>query len=168
MNVNLKGSFLAGLFDAEGNVNKWDNNLRISQLTKENVDLIKFLLDTEGYHFNYDGCNFVIGNREMSRKDDFIKFKNEILPHMNHPTKIRDLNDIFDGNLTKESFKVIVQMISERPGLNQNQLREILHKRCYRELKALVKENYLISTEYPHKFFVTDKGIRWVNGGEVA
>ena len=43
------GAFLAGFFDAEGNVNKLDKTFRFSQKTKKKVMVIKELLDYLGF-----------------------------------------------------------------------------------------------------------------------
>lgn len=84
---NLKNSFLAGLFDAEGNVNARDKNLRISQQEEKNKSIINEILKQENYHFRYDGANFVIGNRKETRTDDFKKFEKQVLPYLKHENK---------------------------------------------------------------------------------
>jgi hypothetical protein len=162
LSSELKGSFLAGIFDAEGNVNKWDENIRISQLTLGKVDLIDFLLKQEKCNFRYDGCNFVIGNLKRTRTKDFKKFKKQVLPYMKNKSKIKEIIEMFNGNLIKPSFNKIVKIVFQRPGITQKELKEILNKRCYRELKALVNQNYLTVMDYPRRYFITVKGLEYI------
>src|SRR3989344_5105067 len=78
-----KGAFLAGFFDAEGNVNKLDKNFRWSQKIKEKVKFIGELLENECYHFRYDGSNFIIGHKKEFWKQDLELFKKQVLPYIN-------------------------------------------------------------------------------------
>jgi|GEM_PF-3935596 len=162
LSLGLKGSFLAGIFDAEGNVNKWDGNIRISQLTPNKVDLIDFILKQEKYNFRYDGCSFVIGNLKKTRTEDFKKFEKQILPYMKNKLKIREVIEMFNGNLIKPSFNEVVKVIFQRPGITQKELKEILNKRCDRELRALINQNYLRMVDYPRKYFITIKGLEYI------
>jgi hypothetical protein len=66
---------------------KWDENIRISQLTLGKADLIDFLLKQEKYNFRYNGCNFVIGNLKRTRTEDFKKFEKQVLPYMKKQIK---------------------------------------------------------------------------------
>jgi hypothetical protein len=145
-----------------GNVNKWDGNIRISQLTPNKVDLIDFILKQEKYNFRYDGCSFVIGNLKKTRTEDFKKFEKQILPYMKNKLKIREVIEMFNGNLIKPSFNEVVKVIFQRPGITQKELKEILNKRCDRELRALINQNYLRMVDYPRKYFITIKGLEYI------
>lgn len=160
-----RGAFLAGIFDTEGNVNKWDNNLRISQETEGKRKIIEHLLKEEGYHFRYDGNSFVIGNKKETRKEDFKRFRKQILPHTKHDEKIKDVKELFDGNLLYDSFKEVLRIISTNGGIIHNELAKKLEKtKCRRELKALEMMNYVTKSGYPFKYFVTNKGLEWIKG----
>jgi hypothetical protein len=69
---------------------------------------------------------------------------------------------MFNGNLIKPSFNKIVKIVFQRPGITQKELKEILNKRCYRELKALVNQNYLTVMDYPRRYFITIKGLEYI------
>lgn len=169
--VKYKSGFTskaAGLFDTEGNVNKWDENLRISQLTLDKIDLIDFILRQEKYNFRYDGCNFVLGNLKETRTEDFKNFERQVLPYMKNKIKIKEAVELFSGNLIRPSFNEVAKIIANKPGVTQKELSKVFDRRMYRALKALVKQNYVRRADCPIKYFITLNGFRWFGGGDVS
>lgn len=98
LDTTVRDAFIAGLFDAEGNVNQRDRILRISQMTPINIDIIKFILTHEGYKFRFDGANFIIGYKGFKERD-FKIFKNQVIPHMKHNDKVNKARIIIEDSL---------------------------------------------------------------------
>lgn len=163
-----KGAFLAGFFDAEGNVNKLDGNLRFSQKIERNVEIISKLLINEGYHIRYDLSNIVIGYKKEYNKPDLNLFKRQIFPFIISPTKKNEINDVMNDYLVKEEYKKIVEIISKNPGINQREISlNLKSKKCHRKLSALLKARFIkkegkVGESFKYK--ATVLGLQWIGG----
>jgi len=161
-----KGSFLAGLFDAEGNVNKLGGNLRFSQKKENNVRIIQSLLEREGYHTRYDGSNIIIGFRNKYKKD-FKLFKKQITPFLKHSIKTRRAEELIKGYLVRRRYKPLLQIILENPNILQKQIAIRINKtRCQRELVALLNAGFVSRkkkrVDESFKYNITNKGLKYL------
>ncbi len=167
LSFKQKGAFLAGFFDAEGNVNKLDKNFRWSQKTKDKVEFIMWLLDNEGYHIRYDGSNIVIAYKEAYRKADLKLFKKQVLPYIHHPDKKKDAIELLNGYYVKDSYKNLVSIIKDNPSIDNEGLFSLIkRKKNHRQLTALVEAGFLNRTrnrvDESFKYSVTEAGINWI------
>ncbi len=166
MNFEDRGAFLAGVFDAEGNINKRDRNLRFSQKTQENVKLIQELLEVEGYRTRYDGDNILIAHREGFRKRDLSLFEKQVLPYLKSIEKKKQVNDILNGYFVKDNYRKIVKIIAENPGITQREIaKKINRTKCHSKLSALRKANYIKKEGNPgqtFKYQATNLGLNWL------
>ncbi len=167
LSFRQKGAFLAGFFDAEGNVNKLDKNFRWSQKIKVKVSFIKDLLENEGYHARYDGCNFIIGHRKEFWKSDLELFKKQVLPFIKHPERRKEAIELLNGYYVRDCYKGVVRIVKDNPGANNDKIFSIIkRKRNHRELKALTEAGFLIRNrnrvDESFKYHVTGKGLKWI------
>lgn len=164
-----KGDFLAGFFEAEGNINKLDGNLRFSQKIKRNVEIISNLLINEGYHIRYDGGNIVIAYKQEYHKNDLDLFKRQILPFIISPNTRKEINDVINSYLIRDDYKEIVEIISQNPGINQREISDkIRRKKSNAKLKALLDAGYIKKegkTGETFKYEVTSPGLKWIGVG---
>jgi len=165
------GAFLAGFFDAEGNVNKLDKTFRFSQKTKKKVMVIKELLINQGYHVRYDGSNLVIAHKEEFRTSDLELFSMQVLPFLKHPYRRKEAVDLVNGYYVREDYKPIVGLIRRNPKITQKALAKALKRaRIHQKLTDLYREGYIdrmrdnINKEF--EYFITDKGRSWIGGGD--
>ena len=160
-----KGAFLAGFFDAEGNVNKLDINLRFSQKKEENVRILQTLLQNEGYHIRYDGCNVLIGYKQKYR-DDLKLFEKQIFPFLKHSQKKRQTKELQEGYLVRKSYKPILKIIKENPRISQKQVATKINRvKCHRKLIALLNAGFItregkIGERF--KYEITDRGTKYL------
>lgn len=172
MNFEQKGAFLAGFFDAEGNVNKIDGNLRFSQKIKRNVEIISNLLLKEGYHIRYDGSNIVIAYKKEYHEDDLKLFERQILPFMISSIKRKETKDVIKGYLVKEDYKEIVKIISKNPDITHKVISTKINRRkCSAKLRALLNAGYISKKGKmgeTFKYRVTPLGTQWIGwvGGD--
>lgn len=140
--------------------------MRINQKNLPQKIILEKLLRKQGYHFRYDSYSFVIGNRKETRIKDFKIFEKQILPYMKHEKKKKEAKELFDGILIQDSFKSLLEIIVKNPGITHNELLNFINKKkCYRELKALKRSNFIKYEEYPYKYFITVNGLKWIDGG---
>ncbi len=167
LNIQQKGAFLAGFFDAEGNVNKRDKNFRWSQKTPHKVKMIKDLLKKEGYHLRYDGSNLIIGHKKEIWKEDLERFKEQVLPHIKHPDKRKEAKELLEGYYVMDTYKKIAKIIQKNEGINSQQIAQVAKRmRCHRELTALTEAGFLVRTrkrvDESFKYGITEKGYQWI------
>ncbi len=160
-----KGAFLAGLFDAEGNVNKLDKNLRFSQKIETKVKVIQNILSKEGYHQRYDGSNILIGYRN-EYKEDLKLFEIQVLPFLKHSEKSIQAKELLSGYFVMESYKQLLKIISTNSNISQKQIAKLANKvKCHRELNALA-DAYLVKKTgklgESFKYTITDEGLRYL------
>jgi len=91
-----RGSFYAGLFDADGNVNsgKKGINFRWAARDMKLVQTLMTWLEKDGFMPKYDGANVKIGCKKETRKVEFQRFKELIMPHICHPQKHRAAQEL--------------------------------------------------------------------------
>jgi hypothetical protein len=167
LDFNLKGAFLAGFFDAEGNVNIQRGNMRFSQKIQKNVAVMRVLLSKEGYHVAYCGGNLVVGFRKEYNKQDLELFKRQILPNMRHRSKILAAHNLVKGYLVKEEYKKLVHIIAKNPGVTTKQLFKLIGKKHYwDELRALFRAGYVLrdrrKADESFKYHITTLGFKWL------
>lgn len=83
--VKERGSFCAGLFDAEGNINDSRKGICFRWSTK-NSDL-RFLMDwleKDGFVPRYDGANVKIGCRKETGRTEFQRFEELPMLYIHH------------------------------------------------------------------------------------
>ena len=163
-----KGAFLAGFFDAEGNVNKLDKNLRFSQKIKDKVEAIMTILKKEDYHLRYDKSNIIIGFRK-EYSEDLNLFKKQIMPFMKHLDKRKEVTDLLKGYYVKDSYKSLVKVINNNPGCVHNDIAKVLNRRKVRsKLTALTEARYIMrerkKIDEPYKYYITKNGLSWLGG----
>src|SRR3989344_2050760 len=164
-----KGAFLAGFFDAEGNVNKLDKNFRWSQKIKEKVKFIGELLENECYHFRYDGSNFIIGHKKEFWKQDLELFKKQVLPYIKHPEKLKEAKELLGGYYVRDCYKELVNLVNKYPGINNEDISKLIgRKRSHKKLTALTEAEFVKrnrkSLNESFKYHITEKGFKWING----
>ena len=165
----LRGAFLAGFFDAEGNVNKLDRNLRWSQKTEHKKEKIIKLLKKEGYHVHYDTCNICIGYSNKYRKQDFELFKKQVLPHIRHSEKNKEAKELLDGYYVRDDYKLLVSIVALNPGVSQKAIAERINRiKCHRELRNLAENGFLKryrnKVDESFKYYITTRGLKWIGG----
>ncbi|MCK4669582.1 MAG: hypothetical protein KAT43_00140 [Nanoarchaeota archaeon] len=144
MKPHFINPFLAGLFDAEGNVNFRDNVLRISQKNKENCKLINVLLEKVGFGFRYDGSNFVIANTKLTREGDFKLFSERIWPYLKHPQKKANAMALINGRNYSEKDLLLVKIVNENPGITNREIAKIIgRKRNQSYLSTLTSAGFI-------------------------
>lgn len=161
-----KGAFLAGFFDAEGNVNKLDRNLRFSQKKENNVKIIQAILDKEGYHLRYDGSNIIIGYNKKY-KGDLNLFKKQILPFLKHSKKAKEAKELIEGYLVREEYKPILEFILKNPGISQKKVAINFQRiKYYRKLLALFKAGFVDRKrnriDESFKYYITNQGLKYL------
>lgn len=165
LNFEQKGAFLAGFFDAEGNINKLDKNLRFSQKTYLKVNSIIDVLNLEGYHTRYDGSNIIIAFKK-DYKTDLDLFKKQILPFMKHSQKAEKVKELLSGFLVEPRYRTILQIIKDEPYLIHNVIARKLGKvKCQGELVALYKAGFVIrigGVGESFKYDITEKGLMYL------
>jgi len=167
LNMQEKGAFFAGFFDAEGNVNKRDRNFRWSQKTPNKVAIIRELLEKENYHARYDGSNFIIGHKADIWKEDLERFKDQVLPYLKHPEKKKEAQELLKGYYVMDSYKKIARIIHKNRWIDNKEVSKKAHrKRCRVELTALTGAGFLVRTrkrvDESFKYAITKKGTRWI------
>jgi hypothetical protein len=166
LNFQQKGSLLAGFFDAEGNVNKLDRNLRFSQKIKNKVETIKNLLKKEGYHIRYDGSSIIIAFRE-EYKMDLELFKKQILPFLKHSEKTQEAKELIEGFLVRECYKPILKIILKSPNISSTDIAKKINKvKCCGKLLALYDAGFVkrdrTQVDESFKYAITDKGLEYL------
>ena len=161
-------ALLAGIFDAEGNVNKLYRMLRISQLTEWKKHIINELLIRGNYHTRYDGASFLIGFKNSFRESDFRNFKENIFPFLIHSEKLKEASELLNGNYVREDYKIYVEIISKLPGITNKQLTEHTGKtKNQQELRSLVEQGFIrrkrTKVDESFKYYTTLAGILWLN-----
>ena len=165
LNFEQRGAFLAGFFDAEGNVNKRDNNLRFSQKIPKKVKEIQTILNIEGYHFRYDGSNIIIAFKK-EYKDDLNLFERQILPFLIHSKKSNEAKELINGYLVREEYKPIIRVIQNNSGITHKEIANFIKKvKCHAELNALLSQGLVVREGKPSesfKYTITDKGLKYL------
>jgi len=167
-NFEQKGAFLAGFFDAEGNVNKLDGNFRFSQKIENKVAIIRKLLEKEGYHTRYDGSNILIGYKQ-EYKNDLKLFEKQILPFLRHSQKQKEAQELAQGFLVRAEYKPILEIISLNNNITQKEISKMINRaKCYGKLLALFKAGFVNRTrnkvDESFKYLITNKGLEYLGG----
>jgi len=161
-----KGAFLAGFFDAEGNVNKLDRNLRFSQKIENKVKVILSVLGKEGYHTRYDGSNIIIGfNKEY--KEDLNIFKEQIFPFLKQSKKTKETKELIEGYIMREEYRPLLEIISNNPGLSQKQISILIQRvKCNGKLFALFYSGLVdrkrIKVSESFKYYINSQGLKYL------
>lgn len=148
-----KNIFFAGLFDADGNVLLEDECFRWSCKNMKEVEIYKKHLKELKLFHRYDGCNLVTHN-----KDSFEKL---IYPYIKHKEKINKTNLICcENGYLDERFINILRTVKDYNGKTISTLsKKMGRKKLYAQIKVLEKLKYVKRENYPHKIFITEKGI---------
>ncbi|MBC8500615.1 MAG: hypothetical protein ISS25_00935 [Nanoarchaeota archaeon] len=151
--------FFAGLFDAEGNVFLEDHCFRWSCKDQINIKIFSSYLKETGLFHRFDGSNIVTYNKEV--------FSKSILPFIRHPVKINDSQFIcFKKGILNERFKEILRVINNNPGKKANEIAKALKKvKLFAQLRFLEDNNYIHRKSYPHKIYITNKGVASLSHG---
>jgi hypothetical protein len=103
VDAECRGAFYAGLFDAEGNVNNNENkrefNFRWATMDKKFVNFLILWLQEDGFSPRYDGANVKVGYRKETRRAEFQRFRELVLPYIAHPHKQRAAEEMLDQYL---------------------------------------------------------------------
>lgn len=166
LTYSQKGAFLAGFFDAEGNVNKLDRNLRFSQKIETKVKIILSILGKEGYHTRYDGSNIIIGfNKEY--KEDLNLFKKQILPFLKQSRKTKEAKELIEGYIMREEYRPLLEIISNNPGLSQRRISPLIQRvKCNGKLFALFYSGLVdrkrIKVNESFKYYINSQGLKYL------
>ncbi|MBI5148316.1 hypothetical protein HZA33_01400 [Candidatus Pacearchaeota archaeon] len=166
LNFDQRGAFLAGFFDAEGNVNKLDRNFRFSQKIETKVATIRQILDNEGYHTRYDGSNILIGFKK-EYKGDLDLFEKQILPCLKHSKKTKEARELIEGYLVRKEYNPILKIIVENPGISHSQVSAKINRvKCPGKLAALAKAGLVRrerkQVDESFKYYLTDEGLEYL------
>jgi len=155
-----KNIFFAGLFDAEGNVFWEDSCFRWSCKNKELTKIYIKQLKKLNLFNRFDGQNIVTNNLE--------EFKNNILPFIKHPDKLNKANLLcYNNGYLDSRFLNILKTVKERGGSTNKDLAKVLKRvKLYSQLKFLERFEYIKKEGYPHKNYITMRGLKEIQGGE--
>lgn len=160
-----RGAFLAGIFDAEGNINKLEGNFRISQKKQPFTAQLIELLNTKGYTTRYDGGNIILGPRKATKEADNERFEREIFPFLQSAIRRREAKDVLAGYLVREEYKAIVNLLKKRFLMTHKEIASSLNKsKCYAQLNALYKAGFIDKEGKfgeTFKYAVTVPGRHW-------
>lgn len=148
-----KNIFLAGLFDADGNVLLEDRCFRWACKDARKVEIYKKYLKKYGLFRRYDGGNLVTNNVNI--------FSKLILPYLKHKEKINktQLISTGEGHLDKR-FKNMLFVINTNQNKSVSELGKIIgKKKLWAQIKFLEDCKYVKSLAYPKRVFITEKGL---------
>tara|TARA_Y100000310_G_scaffold107739_1_gene106162 strand:- start:1495 stop:2871 length:1377 start_codon:yes stop_codon:yes gene_type:complete len=145
----------AGLFDAEGNIFLEDQCYRWSCKNDNLLPIYIHRLRKLRLFRRYDGFNMVGYNKEV--------FYEKVFPYLQHPKKINNFNIIYNykGDLERR-FEEILNKVYQVPGSTNKQIAKSLKKvKVSSQLKVLERMNLIKKYEYPHKNYITKKGLKY-------
>tara|TARA_Y100000034_G_scaffold131791_1_gene193327 strand:- start:1810 stop:2907 length:1098 start_codon:yes stop_codon:yes gene_type:complete len=152
--------FLAGLFDAEGNVSLEDNCFRWSCKDMKKVEIFKDIFIKLGIFRRYDGANLVSYNRQY--------FKSMIFPYMKHSDKINRCNLLFNREgVLEERFLNILNVLKCNPNITFNNLSKTLKRvKVYSQIKFLENLRCVKTYGYPKMIKITNQGLNQLYRGQ--
>ncbi len=154
-----KNVFFAGLFDAEGNAFIEDRCFRWSCKNETNIKIFtKHLRELNLFH-RFDGSNLITYNVNT--------FSETVLPFIKHPVKINAAALIrFNEGALPKRFLAILDVIKTTPGKTTNEIAKALKRgKVSSQLNFLKGNNYIYKKGYPHKMYITDKGVASLSHG---
>ena len=145
-----KKAFFAGLFDAEGNVSFYNRSFRWACKDKELVRIYSGYLKKLKLFDGYDGGNLLAYNREAFES---------IIPFMKHSLKRLHARFLVDGSgEIPNSLLELIVTVDNFPGISQKGLAKALKKsKVYSELKLLRNFGFVKISNYPYKYWITNK-----------
>jgi len=152
--INNKNVFLAGLFDAEGNVSLYNKSFRWACQNKKLVDIYQNILNQEGLKNKYDGSSIICYNK--------TKFLEKIYPYLKHSSRINKTMLLCNlGGDLLEEHKKILNYLNRFPKSTQKQIAKALKKnKVYSKLRILKEFGLISEKEYPVKYEITSKGLK--------
>ena len=154
LDINI---FLAGLFDAEGNISLEDKNLRLSCKNKILLPkLIKIFKDLNLYR-RYDGANIV--------SYDLDYFNTYILKYIKNEDKINRFNLIYyKKGYLEPRFLNTLEKINRTPGITRKELAKVLKRiKVHSQARFLEDLGYIKTMNYPISMYITPKGLESIN-----
>jgi hypothetical protein len=149
-----KYAFLAGLFDAEGNVSLYNKSFRWSCKNAHLIEVYTKLLKSLNLYHKYDGGNLVSYNQAA--------FYDEIFPYLKHSKK-RNLTSLMcsgAGDLP-DNYGDILAFIQKNPSVSAAEIAKALKKtKVYSELGLLLECELIFRVDYPNKYMTTNKGTK--------
>ena len=154
-NLNI---FLAGLFDAEGNVSLEDKCFRWSCKNERNIVTFKNILIKLNIFRRYDGSNLISYDKEY--------FKMNIFPYLKNEDKINRCNLILNNyGFLEKRFLKILGLIKNRPNLTYKELSKNLKRvKVYSQVKFLENLDYVKTYGYPKMIQITHQGSNQLHG----
>jgi hypothetical protein len=148
-----KNIFLAGLFDAEGNVSLYNKSFRWACKNQELIQIYTRFLKELKLYSKYDGCCLISYNLKF--------FYKKILPFMKHSPKINKTRFLFNGECLPIEYFEILKYIKNNPNKTNKEISKALKKnKVYSELYMLTNFNFISFEGYPFKFKITNKGLK--------
>ena len=147
-----KYAFLAGLFDAEGNVSLYNKSLRWACKNQKLIKIYTKLMKDIGVFHRYDGGCLISYNLKI--------LYSKMFPFLKHSEKVNLFNFLFkgEGTMPKE-YLDILRLVTNFPNKSAIEISKALKKnKVYSELKMLRNFKYIRAREHPNKYEVTSQG----------
>lgn len=146
--------FFGGLFDAEGNVSLYNQSIRIACRNERLTNIYLTFLKEINLDPKYDGQCIISYN--------INQFYSKIYPHLRHNEKINLMNLLKNGEGSwPEGYKRILRILQKNPKMTQREISKGLKRnKVYSELTLLTKFKLVSFEGYPHRFKITEKGVK--------
>jgi hypothetical protein len=146
-----KYAFLAGLFDAEGNVSLYNKSFRWACKDELLIKIYSSLLKELNLYAGYDGGCLITYN--------LSKFYEKIFPFMKHSDKIDKAIFLCTGTgKIPSTHSEILKYLRDNPSKRPKEIAKALKKtKVYSELRLLNNFGFVSHKGYPYKYKLTKK-----------